>query len=152
MADIVERQILVTLAHPRHRRGDIERGPIRHRGLEAGQRFRLVVTDRRFLPAIADAAVIIGQDRAAPPRQIARKASVDLAGHGGRRIDQDGMALGPARQKQRRAQQISIGGGEGDVIDEYVVQRSLCHRDFPRSFRVAPANANSAFAARACRG
>src|SRR4029453_3658913 len=62
------------------------------------------------------------------------------------------MALGPPRQKQRRAQQISIGGGEGDVIDENVVQRSLCHRDFPRSFCAAPANANSAFAARACLG
>ena len=103
MADIVERQVLVTLAHPRHRGGDIERGPLRHRGLEADQRFRLVVTDRRFLPAIADAAVIMGQDRATPPSQIARKTPVDLARHGGRRIDQDGVALRPARQKQRRA-------------------------------------------------
>src|SRR6266567_3304453 len=42
--------------------------------------------------------------------------------------------------------------GKGDVIDENVVQRSLCHRDFPRSLRAAPTNANSAFAARACLG
>jgi len=45
------------------------------------------------------------------------------------------MALRSSRQKQRRAQQISIGGGKGDIIDENVVQRSLCDRDFPRSVR-----------------
>ena len=37
MADIVERQIFVALTHPGYRSGDIERGPIRHCGLEADQ-------------------------------------------------------------------------------------------------------------------
>ena len=60
------------------------------------------------------------------------------------------MALGAAGQEQRRRQQISVGGGEGDVVDENVVQRSLCHRVLPRAFVIRPANANSAFAARAC--
>jgi hypothetical protein len=32
---------------------------------------------------------------------------------------------------QRRPKQISVGGGEGDVDDENVVQRSLGHRDLP---------------------
>jgi hypothetical protein len=43
-----------------------------------------------------------------------------------------------------------IGRREGDVIDEDVVQRSLSHRVFPRASCPVPANANSAFAARAC--
>src|SRR5882757_7352156 len=60
------------------------------------------------------------------------------------------MALRAARQKQRRAQQIPVRSGEGDVVDENVVQRSLCHRDFPlKPSRAPPADANSAFAARA---
>ena len=84
---------MIALAHPGHRGGDIERGPVRHRGLEADQRFGLVIADQRFLPGAAGAAVIIGQDRAAPPRQIAGETPVDLARHRGRRIDQDGMAL-----------------------------------------------------------
>ncbi len=44
------------------------------------------------------------------------------------------MALGAARQKQRRAQEIAVPGGEGDVVDENVVQPSLSHRDFPPAF------------------
>jgi hypothetical protein len=67
------------------------------------QRSRPVIADRRFPPAIAGAEVIVGQDCATPLRQIARKRPVDLARHGGGRIDQDGMALRPRRQKQRRA-------------------------------------------------
>jgi hypothetical protein len=131
MADIGERQGAVTLAHPGDRRGDIERRPVRHRSLEAGERFHLVVADQRFLPAIADAAIIIGQDRAAAPGQISGKASVDLARHGCCRIDQHGMALGAARQEQRCPQQIAVGRGQSDVVDENVVQRCLGHRDFP---------------------
>ena len=138
VADIGERQRVIALAHPGHRGSDIERGPVRHRGLEADQRFRLVVAGQRLLPDIAGAAVVVGQDRAAALGEIAGKAAVDLARHGGRRIDQDGMALGPAREKQRRPQQISIGGRQGDVIDENVVQRSLGHRVLPPAFEIRP--------------
>ena len=123
--------MLVALAHPGHGAGDVERGPVRHRGLEADQGFELVVADQRFLPAIAGAAVIIGQDRAAPPRQIAGESLVDLARHRGGRVDQDGMALRAAGQEQACPQQIPVLGGEGDVVDENVVQRSLSHRNSP---------------------
>jgi hypothetical protein len=47
---------------------------------------------------------------------------------GGRRIDQHGVALGPARQKQGRSQRIAIGRGQGDIVDKNVVQRRHGHR------------------------
>ena len=150
MADIAERQRVVALAHPGYRAGDVERGPVRHRGLEADQRSGLVVSDHGLLPGVADAAIVVSQHRAAAPGQIAGKAPVDLARHGGRRIDQHGMALRPAWQEQPCPQQISVRRRQADVVDEYVVQRSLCHRSFPRVRAIRPANANSAFAARAC--
>jgi hypothetical protein len=83
---------------------------------------------------VAGATVIIGQGRVAAPCELAGESPVDLARHRGSRIDQDGMALGPARQKQRRPQQISVRSGEGDVVDENVVRRSFTHREFPRRF------------------
>ena len=135
MPDITKRQVAVALAHPGDRRSDIERRPIPHRGLEADQRPRLVVAFHRLLPAVTNAAVIIGQDRAAAPRQIAREAAIDLARGGGRRIDQNGMALGAAGQEQRRSQRISIRSRHHDVVGENVVQRSFRHRDFPRASR-----------------
>src|SRR6202030_319546 len=72
--------------------------------------------------AVAGAAVIIGQDRVTASCEVAGESPVDPARHGGGRIDQDGMAPGPAGQKQARAQQISVRGGDGDVVDENVVQ------------------------------
>ena len=79
MADIVQRQGLIALAHPGHRGGGIERRPVRHRGFESNQRFKLVVAGHRLLPAVAGAAVIIGQHRAAAPREIAGEPLVDPA-------------------------------------------------------------------------
>ncbi len=60
------------------------------------------------------------------------------------------MTLRPSGQKQGGPQQISVRSGEGDVVDEDVVQRSLYHRDPPVLSRSAAANANSAIAARGC--
>ena len=152
MSDIGEGQRLVALAHPGDRRGDILCGPVRHRGLEAGQRFRLVVTGQRLRPAVAGAAVVVGQHCAAALGEIAGKAPVELAGDGGRRIDQDGVALGPAGQKQRRGKRISVGRGHRDVVDENVVQPRVGHRLLHLRFSwAAITKANSAFAARACR-
>ena len=131
MADIAERKGAVALAHPGNCGGDIERRPVRHRGLEADQRFRLVVAFHRLRPGIADAAVVIGQDRAAPPREIARKAAIDLARDGRARIDQDGMAPRASRQEERRPQRIPIGRWDCDVVGENVVRRSFAHRDSP---------------------
>jgi hypothetical protein len=99
--------------------------------VEAGERSQLVIADQRFLPAIAGAAIVISQNRAAAMREIAGEAAVDLARHGGGGIDQDGMPLGPAGQEQRRPEQISVRCGKGDVVDENVVQPGPCHRDFP---------------------
>jgi len=45
--------------------------------------------------------------------------------HGGGRIDQHRVALGPARQKQRRRQRIAIRRRQRDIVDEYVVQPRL---------------------------
>jgi hypothetical protein len=48
------------------------------------------------------------------------------------------MPLGPARQEQRRPEQISVRRGKGDVVDENVVQPGACHRDFPPYARERP--------------
>jgi hypothetical protein len=53
---------------------------------------------------------------------------------GGRRIDQDGMALRTPGQKQRRAQRISIRCRQRDIVDKYVVQPRLGHRRLPSGF------------------
>ena len=96
MADIGEGKRLVALAHPGDRARNILCGPVRHRGLEADQRFRLVVAGQCLLPAIAGAAIVVGQNGATALGEIACKAPVELARDRGRRIDQDGMALGSA--------------------------------------------------------
>ena len=54
------------------------------------------------------------------------------------------MAPRPAGQKKRGTKQISVDSGEGDIIDENVVQPSLCHRDFPRAFASVAPNVNLA--------
>ena len=41
------------------------------------------------------------------------------------------MALGSARQEQRRPQLIPVGRRQGDVVDKNVVQRSLSQPQFP---------------------
>src|SRR6202042_3856504 len=109
---------------------------------------RPVIPLQRALPGIADAAVIVGQDRKAAPGQVAGKLAVDPAGDGGGGIDQDGMLLGAARKKQRRAQRVAVYGRKGDIVDEDVVELSLSHRDFPPVLALGIANANSAFTAR----
>jgi hypothetical protein len=38
------------------------------------------------------------------------------------------MGLRPAGQKQGRGKQVSIAGGNGDLVDKNLVQRSLAHR------------------------
>jgi hypothetical protein len=44
------------------------------------------------------------------------------------------MALGAAGQEQRRAEQVAIASGKGDVVDKNAVQPSLSHRGFPPAF------------------
>ena len=138
MSDIGERERLVALAHPGDGGRNILCGPVRHRGLEADQRFRLDVAGQRLLPAIAGAAVVVGQNRAAALGEIAGKAAVELAGDRGRRVDQDGMALGPAGQKQRRRKRVSIRRGHRDIVDKNVVQPRPGHRCSPASFSERP--------------
>jgi hypothetical protein len=55
------------------------------------------------------------------------------------------MALGTARQKQARPQQIAVRGGESDIVDENVVQRSLCQGNFPRAFAHASSKCEFGF-------
>jgi hypothetical protein len=150
LADIVERQGLVALVHPRHRGGDVERRPVRHRGVETDQRFRLIIADQRFLPAVAGAAVIIGRDRAAAPCEVAGEPPVDLARHGGGRIEQRSLALGPPRGKNRLAPS-KYPSAAGKVMSSMKPSSSPASATaispVPRDL---PANANSAFAVRVC--
>jgi hypothetical protein len=44
------------------------------------------------------------------------------------------MALGAAGQEQRGPQQIAVGRGQADVVDENIVKRSLSHCDFLMPF------------------
>ncbi len=136
MADIGQRQGVIALAHPGDGGGDVERGPVRHRGLEADQRFRLVVADHVELPAAADAAVIISQDGAAALRQIAGKSAVDPARRGGRGIDQDGLTLDATGQEQRRREWISVRCRDDDIVRERLVLSSFAHRQHPKVSRL----------------
>src|SRR5206468_3609587 len=131
-------------------RRNILRGPVRHRGLEADQRFRLVAAGQRLLLAVAGAAIVVGQNRTAALGEIAGKATVELARDGGGRVDQDGVALVSTGLKQRRGKGVSIRRRHRDIVAEYVVQPRLGHRVLLPALRAATAKAKSAFVARAC--
>ena len=60
------------------------------------------------------------------------------------------MALGAAGQKQRRPSRYPSIAGKRDIVDENVVQPQPRPPPSPPGLWRAIANANSAFAARAC--